>query len=212
MPIKPENRHRYPPDWKKIRSARTIAARAVPTFPENCDPSNLRAWCQRCHLVYEPQSILVRRLRGQSLAPTSPSSNQTQASKGEEKQVKTLKKKDCKPGMQIRHGDTFMQVVAEIPADAVPVKTNVLAEGEATGHAHRFEAALALEPDAFEMLASADGRLWFRAKKAVVLTHEEHEHVKIPAGVCAVCGIGPNGLGGRTQREWSPEGERRVMD
>jgi 5-methylcytosine-specific restriction endonuclease McrA len=21
--------------------------------PENCDPSNLRAWCQRCHLVYD---------------------------------------------------------------------------------------------------------------------------------------------------------------
>lgn len=21
--------------------------------PENCDPSNLRAWCQRCHLAYD---------------------------------------------------------------------------------------------------------------------------------------------------------------
>jgi hypothetical protein len=21
--------------------------------PENCDPENLRAWCQRCHLTYE---------------------------------------------------------------------------------------------------------------------------------------------------------------
>lgn len=127
-------------------------------------------------------------------------------------EVKILKKKDLKPGVQIRHGDTFMQIVDSIPADAVLVKTNVLAEGEATGHAHRFEAAVAFAPDAFEMLASPDGRLWFRAKKPVILTHEEHEHIKIPAGTCAVCGIGPNGLGGRTQREWSPEGNRRVVD
>jgi hypothetical protein len=21
--------------------------------PENCDPENLRAWCQRCHLTYD---------------------------------------------------------------------------------------------------------------------------------------------------------------
>ncbi len=21
--------------------------------PENCDPDNLRAWCQRCHLTYD---------------------------------------------------------------------------------------------------------------------------------------------------------------
>jgi hypothetical protein len=23
--------------------------------PENCDPDNLRAWCQRCHLAYDQQ-------------------------------------------------------------------------------------------------------------------------------------------------------------
>ncbi len=23
--------------------------------PENCEPSNLRAWCQRCHLVYDAE-------------------------------------------------------------------------------------------------------------------------------------------------------------
>ena len=83
MPIKPENRRRYPADWKtRIRPA--ILERAghccegSPTYPEcrarnyephpvtgsrvvltiahwpdhapeNCDPGNLHAWCQRCH-------------------------------------------------------------------------------------------------------------------------------------------------------------------
>jgi hypothetical protein len=104
MPIKPENRKRYPANWKQIRA--TILERAghrcegSPAFPhcrapngefrvkgmnseeympremldgfdateltrivltighldhtpENCDPSNLRAWCQRCHLTYD---------------------------------------------------------------------------------------------------------------------------------------------------------------
>ncbi|WP_194720779.1 hypothetical protein [Noviherbaspirillum malthae] len=118
MPIKPENKHRHPENWKQIRAA--ILERAgncceacrvpnraritrgagenVGTFmdmdgyvfdadngaqlgrvrhadyegtgkwidvvltiahldhiPENCDPTNLRAWCQRCHLRHDAQ-------------------------------------------------------------------------------------------------------------------------------------------------------------
>lgn len=78
MPIKPENRNRYPTDWKKIRER--ILARAgnrcefcgienhtlnergkmvvltiahLDHTPENCTDSNLRALCQRCHLSYD---------------------------------------------------------------------------------------------------------------------------------------------------------------
>ncbi len=83
MPIKPENRGRYPKDWKEIRAAilkrannrcefcgvknhtyrmnekTGKMARIVLTIahldhtPENCDPSNLRALCQRCHNQYD---------------------------------------------------------------------------------------------------------------------------------------------------------------
>ena len=117
MPIKPENRDRYPRDWPQIRTAileraehkcekckapnRTRIARGagadVDTYmladgdvycaesgqylgrarhseygllrmtdvvltiahldhaPEHCEPENLRAWCQRCHLRYDQQ-------------------------------------------------------------------------------------------------------------------------------------------------------------
>ncbi len=85
MPIRPENRDRYPSDWAAIRAR--ILNRAdhrcegSPAFPdcragnlqphpvtgskvvltighldhtpENCAPSNLRAWCQRCHNTYD---------------------------------------------------------------------------------------------------------------------------------------------------------------
>mgnify|MGYP001602996519 CR=1 FL=1 len=115
MPIKPENKARYPKEWPQIRAAilgraghkcekckvpnRTRIARGagddggtymldsadvfdaetgehlgrcrmsdysvlrmtdvvltiahLDHVPENCDPLNLRAWCQRCHLRYD---------------------------------------------------------------------------------------------------------------------------------------------------------------
>lgn len=89
MPIKPENKARYPKDWKAIRSEvleraghscegspdypdcrvenysthSDTGSKVVLTIahldhvPENCgEPgqrSNLRAWCQRCHLHYD---------------------------------------------------------------------------------------------------------------------------------------------------------------
>lgn len=87
MPIKPENRARYPKDWKRIADAirerseqqcegspaypacrapngephPVTGSRVVLTVahldhtPENCDPQNLKAMCQRCHLTYDAE-------------------------------------------------------------------------------------------------------------------------------------------------------------
>lgn len=81
MPIKPENRNKYPPDWRAISlRVRTEAgwkcelcdaengkphpvtgSKVVLTVmhldhdPANCSRSNLRAGCQRCHLTYDAQ-------------------------------------------------------------------------------------------------------------------------------------------------------------
>ena len=77
MPIKPENRGRYPANWKEIRAAILERAdnkcefcgienyavrdgsRVVLTIahldhtPEHNNPDNLRALCQRCHNRYD---------------------------------------------------------------------------------------------------------------------------------------------------------------
>lgn len=80
MPIRPENRDRYPDDWKDIRSAilersehkcewcgvdnydlhPVTGSKVVLTIahvhdpdPENCDPENLAALCQKCHLGHD---------------------------------------------------------------------------------------------------------------------------------------------------------------
>ena len=85
MPIRPENKARYPKNWKQISAAireragnkcegspaypdcraengaahPSTGSRVVLTVahldhtPENCEPENLRAMCQRCHLTYD---------------------------------------------------------------------------------------------------------------------------------------------------------------
>jgi len=81
MPIRPENKHRYPPNWKEISNRiRFERAKGVCEFcqiaehgnphpitgsivvlttahldptPENCDDDNLAAMCQRCHLTFD---------------------------------------------------------------------------------------------------------------------------------------------------------------
>lgn len=85
MPIRPKNRDRYPKEWKQIRARilerahnrcefcgvenHTMRlnektgkeARIVLTIahldhtPENSDPENLRALCQKCHNTYDAQ-------------------------------------------------------------------------------------------------------------------------------------------------------------
>ena len=37
--------------WREVRVVLTVAH--LDHTPENCDPDNLRAWCQRCHLAYD---------------------------------------------------------------------------------------------------------------------------------------------------------------
>lgn len=81
MPIKPENKNRYPKNWKQIRLEildraknscefcgavnyhphPTTGSKVVLTIahldhtPENCSPENLKALCQKCHLSYDKE-------------------------------------------------------------------------------------------------------------------------------------------------------------
>jgi 5-methylcytosine-specific restriction endonuclease McrA len=79
MPIRPENKDRYPSNWPEIRRRILLRALGCREFcgvpnktkhpitgslvvltiahldhqPENCDDENLRALCQRCHNRYD---------------------------------------------------------------------------------------------------------------------------------------------------------------
>lgn len=72
----------------------------------------------------------------------------------------------------MRHGDVLVQQVNTIPAKAKRIKPGprgyVIAEGEATGHAH----VIADTPDV--ELYEMDGTLYCRVLAPVQFQHEEH--------------------------------------
>lgn len=77
MPIRPENKARYPKNWKQISlrireragnkcedcgvanysmrdgSKIVLTVAHLDHTPENCGDDNLKAWCQRCHNRYD---------------------------------------------------------------------------------------------------------------------------------------------------------------
>ncbi len=79
-----------------------------------------------------------------------------------------------------RQGDVLLITAAAIPAEARKVRGRmVLAEGEATGHAHVLEAPAAGEA---ELLAMGD-RLFARILDGDArVVHEEHAAVILPPG------------------------------
>ncbi len=106
--------------------------------------------------------------------------------------------------LQVRQGDVLLVPVAAVPADAHPVRRMsgraVLAEGEATGHAH------AIRSSAATLLVSGADR-YLRVAAPVTLDHEEHAAIDVVPGTYRVV----------IQREYvppevSPVAFRRVAD
>ncbi|MBI3929764.1 MAG: hypothetical protein HY319_29760 [Armatimonadetes bacterium] len=84
-----------------------------------------------------------------------------------------------------RQGDVLIVPAPKLPLGK-PLKTNVLAEGEITGHAHR------LEGDG--RLVRSGEELYLEVRDRSTLTHEEHGPVTLPKGLYQVI----------QQREFAP--------
>ena len=82
--------------------------------------------------------------------------------------------------MLYQQGDVLIRRIERIPDGAKKIKPTkrgfILAEGEATGHAHRVAVS-----DRVDML-TLDDNLYLQAKWAFIVTHEEHGAVTIPPG------------------------------
>jgi hypothetical protein len=103
----------------------------------------------------------------------------------------------------IRQGDLLLVPVADLPEEARLLRRGriVLAEGEATGHAHVVQDDRALLHD---LGWGADGvYLSVVGDAPVALVHEEHDALAVSPGVYEV----------RRQREYAPRQRfRRVSD
>ncbi len=97
--------------------------------------------------------------------------------------------------MQYRQGDILIERITTIPRQAVTRTDPVLAHGEATGHCHTVDGAVALY--------ERDGVLYLRVgSEGATVTHQEHATISLVAGVYQVT----------RQREYAPEAVRNVQD
>lgn len=84
----------------------------------------------------------------------------------------------------LQQGDVILKVIKKIPnGDRIQTelsKNRILAEGEATGHAHRIEDQEGVE------VFSVMNQLYAIIAKETVLRHEEHHPIKLPSGLYEV--------------------------
>jgi hypothetical protein len=82
-----------------------------------------------------------------------------------------------------QQGDVLLVAVKSIPLSAKPCKPDprglVLAEGEATGHAH-------VVRDAGCALLEVEDKIYLSAADGATTHHEEHKAVTVPPGVYEV--------------------------
>jgi hypothetical protein len=96
-----------------------------------------------------------------------------------------------------RQGDVLLRKVPSIPKTAIPTSTNVIAEGEISGHQHVLKGS----HQVFEM---HDKQLYLEAKQDVILKHEDHNTLTLPSGCYII----------ESQRRYDPfeDVEEKVVD
>lgn len=99
-----------------------------------------------------------------------------------------------------RQGDVLIRKVDDLPdGERKRVRAKggrvILAEGEATGHAHAVRAVGVI-------LWAYAAQRYLEVQKEAILQHEEHEAIPLPPGNYEIV----------RQREYRPEGIRRVAD
>lgn len=98
-----------------------------------------------------------------------------------------------------RQGDVFLIPVEKPAAHAARQlhRHGVLAEGEVTGHSHRFA-----DPAVADLFETGNELYVDVLAEEADLIHQEHGTIRLPRGAYQV----------RIQREYTPKGIRRVID
>ncbi len=96
--------------------------------------------------------------------------------------------------MQKRQGDVLFTQIEALPRGLTVRKSNVVVEGESTGHAHRLVSGRILE--------DAQDYLFLEVLRATQIVHEEHHAIDLEPGLYQVT----------RQREYTPEAIRLVID
>lgn len=85
-------------------------------------------------------------------------------------------RREEKPLVWFQQGDVTIKPVESIPEGAEPIKTRVLREGEATGHAH------VATGEGVQLFMRGD-TLYMRVPAGTEVVHEEHKPINVPPGL-----------------------------
>lgn len=99
-----------------------------------------------------------------------------------------------KASVMHRQGDVLFVKIADLPAELIKHQSDVLVEGEVTGHAHRLTAG--------QIWQTREGVLYLRVVVGSQIVHEEHAPLELEPGYWQVI----------RQREYRPEAIRWVRD
>jgi hypothetical protein len=81
--------------------------------------------------------------------------------------------------MKYQQGDVILRPTNDVPKDATIKKDGVLAEGEATGHAHTLE-----DPSTATLYETKDKDLYLAVTgDSATIRHQEHGPITLPGGV-----------------------------
>ena len=87
-----------------------------------------------------------------------------------------------------QQGDVLFKLVTEIPQDAKPTRSPVLASGENTGHHHELE-VLDIARGDVEVFDAKDGVKFLKTSKTITIKHPEHKEVTIEPGIWQIGGV-----------------------
>lgn len=78
-----------------------------------------------------------------------------------------------------RHGDLLIREIHSMPHTAKPIRTNIIAEGEKTGHNHTLHGS-------HQIYETVDNQKHFEAMQELEIKHPEHNTIIIPKGIYTV--------------------------
>ena len=78
-----------------------------------------------------------------------------------------------------RQGDQLIRKISSIPSTAKPISTNIIAEGEKSGHNHVLNGS-------HQIYQTDDRQMYFEAKQELKIEHPEHNTIMIPKGIYTV--------------------------
>ena len=78
-----------------------------------------------------------------------------------------------------RQGDQLIREISSMPSTAKPISTNIIAEGEKSGHNHVLNGS-------HQIYETDDKQMYFEAKQELKIEHPEHNTIMIPKGIYTV--------------------------